>query len=391
MRQEQISLSLPELSVFFEPRHFALAEQLSYARLSRLKDVHDTRTCVLHLAELGLTAYLVPEAWGGAAVGNAADPNYIDVRSLVLIREALAQVSSMADSVYAVLGLGSYPIVLAGTEAQKQSYLPELLEGRRIAAFALTEPEAGSDVAQLATVAHKVGDGFTITGEKTLISNTPADHYIVFANANPEAGRKGISAFIVDYNCKGLTTSPLTLSAPHPIGKLRFDSMEVSINSLLGEVGRGFRIAMETLDTFRISVGAAANGMAARALSLSIGHTKRRRQFGAPLADQQIVKAYLADMATELSAARLLVARAAHQRDTTGTRVSIEAAMGKMYATEAAQRIVDLAVQLFGGMGVVEGTEVEHLYRAIRPLRIYEGATEIQKLIIARGILERPE
>lgn len=386
-----LSLSFPELGLFFEPRHAALAEQLTYDRLAPLRDVQDMRTCVRQLSDLGLLSYLIPEALGGASVGHPSDPAYIDVRSLLLIREALSQVSSMADSVYAVLGLGSYPIVLAGSEAQKRSYLAELLEGRRIAAFALTEPGAGSDVAQLATVARKEGDGFTISGEKTLISNTPADHYIVFANANPEAGRKGISAFIVDSHCKGLTTSPLSLSAPHPIGRLHFNSMEVSINSLLGEVGRGFRLAMETLDAFRITVGAAANGMAARALSLAIGHTKQRRQFGAPLSDQQIVKAYLADMATELEAARLLVAKAAQKRDTARTRVSLEAAMGKMYATEAAQRIVDLAVQLFGGMGVVEGTEVEHLYRAIRPLRIYEGATEIQKLIIARSLLERPE
>jgi acyl-CoA dehydrogenase len=308
----------------------------------------------------------------------------------VLIREALGHVSPLADALFAVQGLGTYPIVLAGNDDQKARYLPGLLAGERIAAFALTEPEAGSDVAALQTVAERDGSTWVLSGEKTLISNAPvAHHYVVFANADPAAGRKGISAFVVDAEAPGLSAEAIGLSIPHPIGKLRFNGCRVPETALLGEVGRGFRIAMETLDAFRISVGAAANGMAAMALSLAAAHVKQRRQFGGPLADQQIVKAYLADMATDLDAARLLVARAAHLRDTTLGRVSGAAAMGKMFATEAAQRIIDLAVQLHGGVGVVDGSFVELLYRAIRPLRIYEGATEIQKLIIAKDVLDR--
>jgi acyl-CoA dehydrogenase len=354
-------------------------------------DLEDPQAVMSALgADLGLCAYLVPEALGGAPVGHPSSPTYIDVRSLVLIREALGQVSPLADALFAVQGLGTYPIVLAGSEAQQRRYVPELLTGRRIAAFALTEPEAGSDVASLRTTARSDGDAWVITGEKTLISSVPvAHHYVVFANAAPEAGRKGISAFLVDADTPGLTAEPLALSVPHPLGRLRFDACRVPQGAMLGEVGRGFRLAMETLDAFRISVGAAANGMAARALACALEHVMARRQFGAPLSDQQILKGYLADMATELDAARLLVGRAAHKRDATGERVSTEAAMAKMFATEAASRIIDTAVQLHGGMGVVVGSEVELLYRAVRPLRIYEGATEIQKLIIAKGLLDR--
>jgi acyl-CoA dehydrogenase len=229
-----------------------------------------------------------------------------------------------------------------------------------------------------------------LDGEKTLISNVPiADHHVVFANADPSLGRKGITAFLVERGAPGLTLSEIPMSIPHPIGRLRLEGCKVPAGALVGEVGAGFKLAMETLDAFRISVGAAANGMATSALAAAIEHVTRRRQFGAPLAEQQMVRAMLADMATELDAARLLVARAAHLRDTTGARVSTEAAMAKMFATEAAQRIIDRAVQLHGGVGVSLGAEVERLYREVRPLRIYEGTTEIQKLIIAKGLLDR--
>jgi acyl-CoA dehydrogenase len=326
------------------------------------------------------------------------------VRSLILIREALGQVAPLADAIFAVQGLGSYPIVLAGSDTQRRAILPEVLSGRRIGAFALTEPEAGSDVASLRTEARRDGDGWILDGEKVLISNVPlAHHVVVFArtgapprDGGAAGGRAGITAFLVDSDAEGVASEPLPMSVPHPIGRLRFEGCRVPDSARLGEVGGGFKLAMRTLDTFRISVGAAANGMAARALREAIAHVTRRRQFGAPLSEQQMVRAYLAEMATELDAARLLVARAAHKRDTapekaTGAaaRVSTEAAMAKMFATEAAQRIIDRAVQLHGGMGVIEGTEVERLYREIRPLRIYEGTTEIQKLIIAKGILER--
>jgi acyl-CoA dehydrogenase len=286
-----------------------------------------------------------------------------------------------------VQGLGAYPIVLSGSRSLCDRYLGDVIMGRRIAGFALTEPEAGSDAASLRTTATKEEDGWVLEGEKTLISNVPiAQYYVVFANADPAAGRKGITAFVVENGTPGLTVASIPMSIPHPIGRLRFERCRVPDDARVGEVGGGFKLAMQTLDAFRISVGAAANGMATAALSRAIDHVTRRRQFGAPLAEQQLVRAYIADMATELDAARLLVARAAHLRDQ-GERTSTEAAMAKMYATEAAQRIIDHAVQLHGGSGVIEGSEVERLYREIRPLRIYEGTTEIQKMIIAKGVL----
>ena len=386
-----LELSSADLGVFFEPRHAALAARLERDVPAARDRLGDAASAARAMGEaLGLYAFLVPEAHGGASVGKPGDATYVDVRSLVLVREALCQVSPLADAVFAVQGLGSYPIVLRGTGAQRARWLPDVIAGRRVTGFGLTEPEAGRDVASIRPPAGGAGDGWVLDGEKTLISNVPiAEHYVVFANADPAAGRKGISAFVVDRGAPGLALEPLPMSIPHPIGRLRLAGCRVGAEALLGSVGDGFKLAMETLDAFRISVGAAANGMAAHALAQAIAHVRRRKQFGAPLADQQIVKAYLAEMATELDAARLLVARAAHRRDTGGGRVSIEAAMAKMYATEAAQRIIDLAVQLHGGAGVLEGSEVERLYREIRPLRIYEGTTEIQKLIIARGLLER--
>src|SRR6185437_98911 len=252
------------------------------------------------MGELGLYAHLVPEAHGGSAAGRAADPTYIDVRRLVLIREALGQVSPLADSIFAVQGLGSYPIVLAGSDAQRRSVLPGVLKGERIGAFALTEPEAGSDVAALRTTARREGDAWVLDGEKTLISNVPiAHHHIVFATVDPARGRKGITAFLVERGAPGLSLSEIPMSIPHPIGRLRFEGCRVPADAVIGEVGAGFKLAMETLDAFRISVGAAANGMARSALDASLEHVARRRQFGAPLADQQMVRAAIADMATE--------------------------------------------------------------------------------------------
>lgn len=393
-RKHRIAVSVPALEPFFGEQHAALAERLRSGALDRLAAGElegDPAAVARELGDpLGLYAFLVPEALGGAPVGRPLGATYVDVRSLVLVREALAQVSPLADAIFAVQGLGSYPIVLAGTDAQRARWLPDVISGRRIAAFALTEPEAGSDVASLRTTARPDGDGWLLDGEKTLISNVPiAHHYVVFASTEPAAKRKGISAFVVERDAPGLEVEPIPMSIAHPVGRLRLSGCRVGGDALLGAPGAGFKLAMETLDAFRISVGAAANGMAARALAEAIAHVRRRRQFGAPLADQPIVKAYLAEMATELEAAKLLVARAAHRRDVTGERVTVEAAMAKMYATEAAQRVVDRAVQLHGGMGVVDGSVVERLYRAIRPLRIYEGTTEIQQLVIARGLLDR--
>lgn len=384
-----IELSLESLGMFFEASHAPLASRLTPENLASLARVHDAAEAAAALGELGLYAYLVPESQGGAPVGKSKSPNYIDVRALVLIREALGQVSPLADAIFAVQGLGSYPIVLAGSNDQCGLYLPDIIMGRRIAGFALTEPEAGSDAGSLQTTAVREGDGWILDGEKTLISNVPiAQYYMVFANADPSAGRRGITAFIVENGASGLTVAPIPMSIPHPIGRLRLERCRVSEEARVGEVGQGFKLAMQTLDAFRISVGGAANGMAQRALERAIHHVTHRRQFGAPLSEQQLVRAYLAEMATELDASRLLVARAAHRRDN-GEPASTEAAMAKMYATEAAQRIIDLSVQLHGGMGVALGTEVEELYREIRPLRIYEGTTEIQKMIIAKGLLSR--
>jgi acyl-CoA dehydrogenase len=379
----KIALSIDDLGLFFEPRHTALVVLLreSLKGNAPFPEPDNAAAVARRLGELGLYKHLVPIA--GAR---------IDLRTLVLVREALGQVSAMADAIFAVQGLGSYPIVVAGSHAQKLAILPDVVTGKRIGAFALTEPEAGSDVASLRTTATRDGDGWLLNGEKTLISNVPiANHHIVFANADPAAGRKGITAFIVERGTPGLELKPIAMSGHHPLGRMILRGCRVPDSARLGDVGRGFPIAMQTLDAFRISVGAAANGMARRALTLALVHVKQRVQFGKPLAEQQMVQAALADMATELDAARLLVLRAAHMKDTSPERATSEVAMAKMFATEAAQRIIDRAVQLHGGIGVTLESEVEHLYREIRPLRIYEGTTEIQKLLIAKELLEGHE
>lgn len=376
----RIALSTDDLGLFFAPHHAAVASPLREGLGSGapFSNPGDAATVAAELgSRLDLYRHLIP------ARGDA-----IDVRSLVLVREALGQVSPLADAIFAVQGLGSYPIVIAGSEAQRAAILPGVVSGERIGAFALTEPEAGSDVASLRTTARRDGDEWVIDGDKTLISNVPiAHHHVVFANADPAAGRKGITAFLLERGAVGLDLSPIPMSDNHPLGRLVMRGCRVPDSARIGEVGRGFAIAMQTLDAFRVSVGAAANGMAWRALHLATEHVKRRVQFGKPLAEQQIVQAMLADMATELDASRLLVLRAAHRKDTGAERATTEVAMAKMFATESAQRIIDRAVQLHGGMGVTLESEVEHLYRAIRPLRIYEGTTEIQKLIIAKALL----
>ncbi len=390
-----LSFSGDRQGPFFDDRHRALATRLAAVLPGGKAGLeHDALTAAREMgareaSTLGLYPYLVPERHGGSAVGKPADERYVDVRSLVLVREGLAQVSPMADSIFAVQGLGSWPVSAFGSDAQRAELLPKVVRGESIGAFALTEPEAGSDVASLRTTARREGGDWVLDGEKHLISNVGiAHHYVVFANADPAAGRKGITAFLVDAHAPGIRAEAMPLSSPHPLGRLRFEGCRVPDTARIGEVGQGFTIAMETLDAFRISVGAAANGMAARALALTIARVKSRRQFGAPLSDQQQVQANLAEMATDLEAGRLLVARAAWLRDTGAPRVTSEAAMAKMFATEAAQRTIDRAVQLHGGTGVLLGTEVEALYRDIRPLRIYEGTTEIQRIVIARAMLK---
>ena len=298
----------------------------------------------------------------------------------------------LADFAFAMQGLGTGPISLFGSAALKQRYLPRVREGKAIAAFALSEPEAGSDVAALATTATPDGRSeHIIDGTKTWISNGGiADHYVVFARTGEGKGAKGLSAFVVDADAPGLSVAQrIEVIAPHPLATLRFDGVRVPSANRLGQPGDGFKVAMATLDVFRSTVGAAALGFARRALHESIYRATTRKLFGAPLAELQMTQAAIADSATEVDASALLIYRAAWMKDQGAARVTREAAMAKMFATEAAQAVIDRAVQLHGALGVTKGAEVEKLYREIRALRIYEGATEVQKIVIARELLKR--
>jgi acyl-CoA dehydrogenase len=316
----------------------------------------------------------------------------LDLRSLCLVREALAAASGLADAVFAVQGLGSYPIALSGDNALARRFLPAVASGDAIAAFALTEPEAGSDAAAISTRATRDGDCYVIDGLKTFISNATIASFIVVFARTAEGPKRAISAFVVPADTPGLTIHRRQrIAAPHPIAELRFAGCRVPAAHRLGAEGDGMRIALGTLDFFRTSVGAAACGLAARALREAAAHARTRRQFGSRLADFQLTQAALADMAAELDAARLLVYRAAWTKDSGAERVARESGIAKLFATEAAQRIVDRAVQIHGGLGVSRGSVVERLYREVRPLRIYEGTSEIQRLVIARHIIEEAE
>ncbi len=312
------------------------------------------------------------------------------LRSCCLVREALAAASPLADAVFALQALGTLPIVLAGSDEQKHRWVPAVLAGEAMAAFAMTEPEAGSDVAAIATTARRDGDTYVLDGTKTLISNAGiADFYVVFASTDATRGNKGLSAFLVPADAAGLRfVRPLVLAAPHPLGEIAFTECRVPATSRLGAEGEGFKLGLMTLDRLRPTVGAAACGMGARALNEALSHATQRRQFGRPLADQQLIQEKLARMATELTAARLLVYRAAWEKDRGAERITLEAAMAKAFATEAAQRIVDDAVQILGGRGVLADHPVDRLYRSVRSLRIYEGTTEIQHLVIAGQLLK---
>jgi len=314
-----------------------------------------------------------------------------DLRALAIVRDAVAFGSPLADAVVALQGLGGTPIVLAGTEAQRSRWIPEIVAGRAMSAFAMTEPEAGSDVASMRTTARRDGDAWILDGEKHLISNAGlADVYVVFAVTRVGAGSRGISAFLVPADAPGLTfVGPQTMAAAHPLGRIRFDECRIPGDSLLGTLDAGFKLGMMTLDRLRPTVGAAACGMAARALAEAANHAATRRQFGQPLGEFQLVREKLGRMATELHAARLLVFHAAWTKDRGADRITVESAMAKSYATEAAQHIVDEAVQIAGGAGVLLGHPVERLYRAVRALRIYEGATEVQRLIIGGALLQK--
>jgi acyl-CoA dehydrogenase len=368
-----IPLSLDDMAWFFGAEHHALAAQLRDAAAD-LEAADEDRAAVAALAKNGLLAH---------AVALDGVPSSL---ALCLTREMLGWVSARADSIFAVQGLGSFAIGAAGTKAQR-ALLPKLAAGELVAAFALTEPEAGSDVAAIATRATADGDGWRLDGEKIFISNLGiATHATVFATVDPAAGKKGITAFWVPLDAPGVTVIPQEPIAAHPLGRVVFEGARIGGESLIGERGQGMKLALSTLDTFRVSVAAAAVGMARRALHEAVTHVRARVQFGKPLAEQPLVQAHLADMATQIDAARLLALRAAYLKDTGAPRTAVEVSMAKLFATEAAQDVIDRAVQLLGGRGVMKGAVVEHLYRAIRPLRIYEGTSEIQRTIIGRAI-----
>ena len=313
-----------------------------------------------------------------------------DLRACVLIRETLAATSPLADAVFALQALGTMPILLAGTDQQRDRWLPGIADGRTMAAFAMTEPEAGSDVAGMAATAARDGDCYVLRGTKTLISNAGiADFYTVFASTDRTKGKDGISCFVIPANEPGLKfVKPQVLSAPHPLGEIAFQDCRIPATARLGDEGGGLRLGLATLDQLRATVAAAACGMAERGLHEALRHARARRQFGRAISEFQLVQERLARMTTRLTAARLLTYRAAWEKDTGAERVTMESAMAKAFATEAAQRIVDDAVQILGGRGVLADHPVDRLYRSVRALRIYEGTTEIQYLVIANHLIK---
>ncbi|HEX7734510.1 MAG TPA: acyl-CoA dehydrogenase family protein [Ktedonobacteraceae bacterium] len=377
---------------FFEDAHRQLVRELAAWCAENLSgdepaDVDTAcRVLVAKLGAAGWLRYCVPAASGGKLP-------HLDARSLCLIRETLAYHAGLADFAFAMQGLGSGAITLAGTPEQQARYLPQVASGEWLAAFALSEPEAGSDVAAMSTTATRDGAGYRLNGVKTWISNGGiADFYTVFARSEEAPGARGISAFLVPANTPGLrVVERIEVMAPHPLATLRFDDCRVPASSILGAPGSGFKLAMQTLDIFRASVAAAATGFARRALDESLSHARQRTMFGQKLADMQMTQAKLAEMATASEAGALLTYQAAWLRDVQSAPATREVAMAKMLATENAQHVIDSAVQLFGGHGVRRGSIPERLYREIRALRIYEGATEVQQLIIARSLLHAHE
>ena len=364
---------------FFEDQHRELAASLEAWCAANLPVDHGDvdGACRGLVSALGAAGFL--QHSGGEA---------LDVRSLCLIRETLSRHDGLADFAFAMQGLGMGAVSLFGSEAQRE-WLGQTRAGEAISAFALSEPASGSDVAQISTTAVADGDGYVLNGEKTWISNGGiADVYTVFARTGEAPGAKGLSAFLVPADTPGLEIAErLEVIAPHPLARLRFNDMRLPREALIGTAGGGFRIAMSVLDVFRSTVGAAALGFARRALDESLARTGSRQLFGAPLNDLQMVQGHLADMALGVDASALLVYRAAWTKDMGAPRVSREAAMAKLHATETAQQVIDAAVQLHGGDGVRHGHIVESLYREIRALRIYEGASDVQKVVIARQVM----
>ena len=398
LRPDRAHLDLP----FFDAAHRRIAAELpDWANAQRVDESDDRAACrdwVRRLGDGGWLKYCVPGEFGGALP-------QLDSRALVLLRETLAFYSPLADFAFAMQGLGSGAISLGGSAATRRAYLPEVAAGRKIAAFALSEPEAGSDVAAMKLiaagarpdcVAGQKDDSYFLDGQKTWISNGGmADFYCVFAKTDPDGGSRGISAFVVDRGAEGLDDSAhIPVMAPHPLATLSFTRCRVDGGQMLGEVNGGFKLAMQTLDIFRASVAAAALGMARRALAEAIHHAQHRRMFGQTLADFQLTQAKLGEMAALVDAGALLTYRAAWMRDTGQGSLrerSVAAAMAKMAATENAQRVIDMALQMHGGLGVMVGSKVESLYRDIRALRIYEGATEVQQLIIGKAALQEAQ
>ncbi|HEY0305517.1 MAG TPA: acyl-CoA dehydrogenase family protein [Longimicrobiales bacterium] len=371
---------------FFDDTHRAVHWGLTHWRVPGLGvgeptdvDAESRRLCKL-LGEGGWLRYVVPAEYGGLTA-------QFDVRSLCLIRETLAYQSGLADFVFAMQGLGTGAITLFGSDELKRHYLPRVAQGEAIAAFAISEAEAGSDVGAMQSTAAVDGDGWVINGEKTWISNAGiADHYVVFCRI-PDGGEKSYGAFVIDADNPGLAvTERIQVIAPHVLGTLRFQDCRVPASAVIGAPGAGLKIALATLDVFRTTVAAAALGFARRALDEAVTFTRQRKGFGKTIADMQMTQARIAEMGMAVDAAALLVYRAAWAKDNGETRITREAAMAKLFATEAAQKIIDDAVQLHGGRGVVHGEVVERLYREIRALRIYEGTSEIQKIVIAGQI-----
>jgi len=367
---------------YLEERHRALAERVRAFGEAHLRDLAEdesrvdalTRQVARGLAEAGLLAVAVAPPHGS-----------MDLRSLVAVREALAYFSSLADTAFAMQGLGSFPIALAGSDVQRRRWLPAVAAGEVLCAFAVTEPAAGSDLAAVSTIAARDGALWRLSGMKTFISNAGiAGLYTVLARSSLAEGRAGLSMFLVDAEAPGLAITPLQPMAPHPLGEVRFDAVPAV---LVGQEGSGYEVALRTLDTFRPSVGAAACGLAARALDEAVARVRGRRQFGRALAEFQATQMALAEMHVDLQAARLLVRHAAWTADSGAPRFRCEGAAAKLAATEMAQRVVDRALQLHGAQGVMRGSTVERLYREVRSLRIYEGTSEIQKLVIAREML----
>lgn len=392
MNPTSAHLDLP----FFDDTHRVLGQQLAeWTAHQQVDESDDRQACrqwVQRLGNRGWLRYCVPAGPDGALGG--ALPR-LDSRALVVLRETLAFYSPLADFAFAMQGLGSGAITLAGTPEQQAAYLPQVASGQKIAAFALSETEAGSDAGAMQTSATRTATGWLVNGSKTWISNGGmADFYVTFVKTDREAGTHGITPFIVDANTPGLDSSAhIAVMSPHPLATLQFTNCALPPGSQLGQLHGGFKLAMQTLDIFRASVAGAALGMARRALAEAVQYSKQRQMFGQKLADFQLTQAKIGEMATLVDAAALLTYRAAWLRDEgerTGhtARVTVEAAMAKMTATENAQRVIDMSLQMHGGLGVKVGTKIESLYRDIRSLRIYEGATEVQQLIIGKAALK---